>query len=297
MHEEQRQVGLGAAVLGEHGGSLVGLPVEQLVRDGRPAEDVAKLVRPPRLRLADDRHGDLLGRLVALPVGERLGDRQVEPRLPLRPRHEDVRVDVPQDHGLPHRVTTPSRAVDEEQPASLGMTTPHVRQQVHSPDAGLRQVGRCQDQGHVPARVGQRVQLVPRPRRGASEHVVVRRETAPEVVRKSGPHRGVVDGDEDDRNRHGQTLTTDCTLLRGLQRGLVPDTVSGPTVSGPCWESESSPAAAGSACACSGTTTRWGCSPRRTSTSGPDGGRTRCRSSRDSTGSWCSKSWASRCSR
>ena len=220
------------------------------------------------------------GRL-ALPVSEGLGHREVEPRLRQGPRHEDVRVDLAEHHRLSDRVTAPPATVDQEQPASLRVLPTHPGQQLHSADAGVRQLGRGQDQRDVPARVGQRRQLGRRPARLTAEHLVVRREPAPESRLQLLAYRRVVDGDEDDRVRHGFTLMTEDPFDSGPAGGLVPDTVSGPTVNEPCWESESSPAAAGSVCACCGTTTRWGCSPRPTSTSGPDAAATRCRSSLD----------------
>ena len=112
---------------------------------------------------ADDAQRDCLGWAALAPVGQGLGDGKVQPLLSKRPRHEDVGVNLPQNHRLPNRVAPPLSTLDQQQPTRLRVPCSHAREQLDPSHAHVRKLSRGHHHRDVPALVSQHLEVVEAP--------------------------------------------------------------------------------------------------------------------------------------
>jgi hypothetical protein len=98
----------------------------------------ALLVLPP-----DDRKGSAGCGSRPFPSGQILGHRLVQPLLALRPRDEQIAVNVAEHHRLPNRMGPPGTTLDKQDTSRVGRGGAHLRKQLDGrPGAGFL-VGSC----------------------------------------------------------------------------------------------------------------------------------------------------------
>ena len=183
-HDDHRQ-GPVRRHFGEYGGSLGRVGEREAVGIGAALENRAKLVSPPRPRVAHDADRMRRNALVLRPLEQEARDRLVEGLVRRLERTDEVVIDMPVDGRLGDRVArgriAPLPPADEERALRVRMQVPRVGQELRAAPTG--QNLRRQHERHRCLVLGERPEsracLL---RRGEAHDVVVARVPLEELA-------------------------------------------------------------------------------------------------------------------
>ena len=132
VEPDGRQHGPVEVHLGEGRDALVRVRLEKGERDVGAGQHVTQFVRAVLPALTDDRDRVQLGHLGPAPVGEVLRHRQVEPRFPGQPRHEEIAVGPAQHHGPSYGMRGPLATAHQQYSAGVRMGPSYLREELDS---------------------------------------------------------------------------------------------------------------------------------------------------------------------